>query len=52
VFFTPSETETLGLVALEAMACGTPVVAARAGGFINIVDKEGETVSSLISSAT
>ncbi|GAQ79915.1 sulfoquinovosyldiacylglycerol synthase [Klebsormidium nitens] len=43
VFFTPSETETLGLVALEAMACGTPVVAVRAGGFINIVDKEGET---------
>ncbi len=28
----PSHSETFGLVALEAQACGTPVVAARVGG--------------------
>ncbi len=32
VFVIPSDTETQGLVALEAMACGSPVVGARAGG--------------------
>jgi glycosyltransferase involved in cell wall biosynthesis len=32
VFALPSETETLGLVLLEAMASGCPVVACRAGG--------------------
>ncbi|MBU8577494.1 glycosyltransferase family 1 protein [Brevibacterium luteolum] len=32
VFVFPSTTETLGLVALESMASGVPVVAARAGG--------------------
>jgi D-inositol-3-phosphate glycosyltransferase len=29
---TPSHSESFGLVALEAQACGTPVVAAAAGG--------------------
>ncbi|KAG6554726.1 hypothetical protein Mapa_003745 [Marchantia paleacea] len=43
VFITPSETETLGFVVLEAMASGIPVVCARAGGIIDIVNKEGET---------
>ncbi|WP_309126128.1 glycosyltransferase, partial [Kocuria sp.] len=32
VFAFPSTTETLGLVALEALASGVPVVGARAGG--------------------
>lgn len=34
---TPSHSESFGLVALEAQACGTPVVAARVGGLRTVV---------------
>jgi glycosyltransferase involved in cell wall biosynthesis len=37
-FIFPSRTETLGLVLLEAMAAGCPVVAARSGGIPDIVN--------------
>jgi glycosyltransferase involved in cell wall biosynthesis len=42
VFAFPSDTETLGFVAMEAMASGVPVVGARAGGIPDIIH-EGET---------
>ena len=38
----PSRTESFGLVALEAAACGTPVVAASVGGLRSLVD-DGDT---------
>ncbi len=38
VFIFPSVTETFGNVVLESLASGTPVVAAKAGGPINIVE--------------
>jgi glycosyltransferase involved in cell wall biosynthesis len=37
VLVFPSQTDTLGLVLLESMAAGTPVVAARCGGAPDIV---------------
>jgi glycosyltransferase involved in cell wall biosynthesis len=38
VFVMPSETETLGLVVLEAMVSAVPVVAARAGGIPDMIE--------------
>ncbi len=42
VCVVPSFYESFGLVALEAMACGTPVVASRVGGLTGTV-RHGET---------
>jgi len=42
VFLFASRTETQGLVLVEAMACGLPVVAVRAGGVTEVVE-DGRT---------
>jgi D-inositol-3-phosphate glycosyltransferase len=38
VFVMPSRTETFGLVALEAQAVGTPVVASAVGGLTEVIE--------------
>jgi len=38
VVVVPSRQESFGLIAIEAMACGTPVVAFRATGSLDIID--------------
>ena len=42
LFLLPSDRESFGLSALEALACGVPVIGARAGGIVEVVT-EGKT---------
>jgi N-acetyl-alpha-D-glucosaminyl L-malate synthase BshA len=37
----PSQSESFGLVALEAMACEVPVIATRVGGIPEVVEEDG-----------
>jgi L-malate glycosyltransferase len=38
LFLLPSELESFGLAALEAMSCGVPVIASRAGGLPEVIE--------------
>lgn len=38
VVVVPSRSEPLGLAAIEALACGTPVIAAAVGGLVEVVN--------------
>ena len=44
LFLLPSETESFGLAALEAMACGVPAVSSDVGGVAEVVGETGRLV--------
>jgi D-inositol-3-phosphate glycosyltransferase len=41
VLLVPSRSESFGMVAVEAQACGTPVIAARIGGLVHAIGAGG-----------
>lgn len=47
VFVNPTREETFGLVIVEALACGTPVITFRAGGSPEILDEKSGVVVDL-----
>ena len=48
VFLLPSQNESFGLAALEALSCGVPVIASHVGGLPEVIPEDGNACGRLL----